>query len=339
MGIHKEYGNLRMLMQFFVLAVVLCCSCSKNEPVQEDVAIDFGAVVPSIAPVTRLQPDANVFETSDKMGVYGYLVHNGTYGTADVTDYSSPYINNGEIVYCGEQDSRSLWHFNPARYWPNMGYKAIKFYAYWPYPAPGADSPGITLVEHRGNYPYFNYKSDVAGGAKNEDFLVAQASGWREIVDLKFKRPLAKVTVEVTYEDFIGTMGVDFNMPVISSGRFDYDASGAEDGDGWNLEGASTEHLKLKYTGVINGDSKGTYAVVGTSYLIPQVIEKFSVIWNYHKEAKYSSEVSGVLVLEAGKSYTIKLDIQKDHVIRVVTEVEGGTEVQKWFTITNENEI
>lgn len=342
MRVYSRYFACWRVLPFLVAILLLCSSCTKDEPVYEDVAIGFGARMSGNAEQqeTKLQPDATAFDTSDKMGVYGYLVHNGTYGADGVVAYSAPYISNGVIEYdTAESQSagKSLWHFNPTRYWPNMGYKAMNFYAYWPYVAssPAVGSPGLSVIEQTNSYPYFSYQTDVAGGASKEDFLVAQASGWRKIVDIEFKRPLAKVTFLVKYEDFIGTLGVDLNIPLVSSGTFNYNVDvDKEDGKGWTIGTTADADLKLKYSEQINGSGSGTLKIA-TCYLIPQPINTFSIIWNYHKEAK----ADGFLNLEAGKSYTVTLSIQKDHVIRVSTGLENNKEVQKWITITNENEI
>lgn len=329
MKLFKVYMKGIMIMPVYVMIMILVCSCSKSETVQEDMAIGFGAYLPGNMPQTKLAADATSFETTDQMGVYGYLVKDG-----DVL-YSPAYISNCALKH----ETGNIWDFDPDKYWPNIGYEAMNFYAYWPYSSsnPASGTPGLSVIGRDNTYPYFTYKSDIAGGAKNENFLVGQHSCWRETVDMEFKRPLAKVIIVVTYEDFIGTLGVDFTMPVISSGRFDYDPSGTEDGDGWDLTGATTENLNFKRTKQINGDSSSEYTL-GTCYLIPQDIWKFSIKWNYHKESVIkdsSAEAEGVFKLVAGGSHTLKIHITKDNVI----EVETSEGKDQWYTVRNENDL
>lgn len=356
MRVYSRYFACWRVLPFWVVILLLCSSCTKDEPVYEDVAIGFGARMSGNAEQqgTKLLPDATVFEKEvDMMGVYGYLVHNGTYGTDDDVAYSAPYISNGVIEYdAAESQStgKDLWHFNPARYWPNMGYEAMNFYAYWPYVAssPAAGSPDLTVNEQEGSYPYFSYKTDVAGGASKEDFLVAQASGWREIVDLDFKRPLAKVVWKVKYNDFIGTNGIDLNIPVISKASFKYNDTGAEDGKGWvydkghdsNTDISDLDHLMLSYKSFIAGNYTDP-VTVATCYLIPQQIKTFSVVYNYHKEARDISSVED-FNLQAGYSYEFTLSIQKEHVIRIesqITDKKGNNYTNQWITIENNNNI
>lgn len=355
MRVYSRYFACWRVLPFWVAILLLCSSCTKDEPVYEDVAIGFGARMSGNAEQqgTKLQPDATAFDTSDKMGVYGYLVHNGTYGEDGVVAYSAPYISNGVIEYdTAESQSagKSLWHFNPARYWPNMGYKAMNFYAYWPYVAssPAVGSPGLSVIEQTNSYPYFSYQTDVAGGASKEDFLVAQASGWRKIVDIEFKRPLAKVVWKVKYNDFIGTNGIDLNIPVISKASFKYKDTGAEDGKGWvydmgqnsDTEINGLDQLKLRYGDFIAGNADDVLTVA-TCYLIPQQLKTFSVVYNYHKEARDISSVKD-FNLQAGYSYEFTLSIQKEHVIRIesqITDKEGNNYTNQWITIENNNNI
>lgn len=351
----REDMTYRYLV-LLVAATIALASCTKDEPSNDpwqemsDTKISLNVVGEGVAE-TKLTDTG--FEANDNINVFGMLVndngstkfdvpyigtYSGTSGTPLTFTYSSvttdSEVREGEKVYASNY------------YWPKFDhcdYQSIWFYGYYAVnDTDGGKTTGPVLVTSTTGAPSFTYNTNVGACANVEDFLVAQTVADKNDVILNFKRPLAKVTFKVTYEDFIGTLGVDLNMPIISQRSFKYnDAAASEDGTGWTTSGNPDTHLKLKYTEQINGNRTGA-VLLATCYLIPQEIKKFSIIWNYHKEAKdYSakSESTGFLNLEAGKSYTVTLNIQKDHVIRVVTAVEGSTEVQKWITITNENTI
>lgn len=357
----KGERNIYAFMRGFGCLLAVACaafliSCTKDDPgsdpwqVMSDTPVEFNINSSAAVPGTKVTDSG--FEGTDFINVFGMLVNdNGS------TKFDVPYIgtytgNSGTPLSFSYSSVTTPSTVRPGNdvyassyYWPKFeqcDYQSLWFYAY--YGVNDTDNEAVTgpvLVTSVDGAPHFTYRTNVGKGAPKEDFLIAQQIAVENDVILNFKRPLAKVTVVVTYSDFIGTLGVDFNMPVASTGTFNYNASEEkEDGACWSDVPAADAHLKLKNSVQINGDSESEY-VVGTSYLIPQVIKKFSVLWNYHKEAKdYSTEAEGFLNLQAGKSYTVKLSITKDHVIRVVTgEDSQGNEIQEWITITNENTI
>ena len=65
-------------------------------------------------------------------------------------------------------------------------------------------------------------------------------------------------------------------------------------------------------------------------YALPQTVEEFAFIWNYHKEL---ITLSQPLELTSGNRYTITLTVTKDKVIGIQTS-DG---VRQWDTVINDN--
>ena len=330
----------RVLLPVSALAVLLCCSCSKNETVQEDVRIGFNARLPESSFETRLATDATTFEDTDEIGVYGYLVHDGTHGADGTVGYSVPYIDNNKIKHY----ANTLWHLNPVRYWPDMGYKAMRFYAYWPYikNVNTTNTTGLSMFADGNSAPYFKYVSDIKNKAPKEDFLIAQNSGWgNEYVPLNFKRPLAKVVWRIKNKDWIGTNGVDLQFDVYDMASFRYseealsqNADVEDDGNGWFDYNATKKTFTHSHDALVAGNAKDSTAGVEmfTCYLIPQEIKELIIKYNYHKE---KVTLATPINLQAGHEYIVTLAISKDLVI----EVETSEGQDKWYTVTNTNDL
>lgn len=350
----KKKNILAIVLHTLIVSVALCMfvSCSKNADIgsAEDMTIGFTA---SDSRANTKLTDSG-FDGGDKMGVFGYLVHNGTNGTNATINYAAPYINNLEISYTSASTYAS---YSPAYYWPNMGYATMNFCSYYPYrTANASQSSGPQVITSANGKPYFIYKTDVASMAATEDFLVAQASCWQEVVKFGFKRPLAKVEWKVKNLDFIGFKGLDISFNIIQQARFDYFSGIEEDGKGWSgfaqqntpfvldndvqVNGLTTEEYNKLWT---NGelDASSVVAVlVDECYLIPQKISAFNVIYNYHTENVISAGTTPLLDLQPGYKYVVTLVISRDKVIRVETSSEAPDGSKKeWITITNVNDI
>ena len=330
----------RALLPVLGSVMLLCCSCSKNETVQEDVAIGFAASLPESSFQTRLATDATSFESTDKIGVYGYFVHDGTHGADGAVGYSAPYIDNNQIVHY----SGSVWNLDPVRYWPDKGYAAMRFYAYWPYitKVNTENAAGLSLFADGNTVPYFKYVSDIKNKAPKEDFLIAQNSGWRnEYVPLNFKRPLAKVVWRIKNKDWIGTNGVDLQFDVYDKASFRYseealsqNADVEDDGNGWFDYNATKKTFTHSHDALVAGSATDSAAGVEmfTCYLIPQEIKELIIKYNYHKE---KVTLATPINLQAGHEYIVTLAISKDLVI----EVETSEGQDKWYTVTNSNDL
>jgi len=331
---------------FTLLPALLCAailfSCSKGEEpeweIMDNNAVEFMVLADNI---NSTKVTDSEFEDDDIINVFGVPVHdNGN------ISYSSPYLGtytSGPLSfpYSSVNKTGDVVEkvYISDYYWPvfdQCDYQSLRFYAYYAYnTGTGSNTTGPAIITSETGAPSFKYLTDIIGCASKEDFLIAQQEATQNDVVLNFKRPLSKVTFKVSYEDFIGTTGLDLNMPVISSGTFNYHSVAAnENGSGWTL-GTEMQDFKLKYSDFISGS--GATELIATCYLIPQEIKTFSVVWNYHKEAR----VEGFLDLMAGKAYTVTINVSRDHVIRVESEFQtsSGTIKNSWKTVTNTNNI
>ena len=69
-----------------------------------------------------------------------------------------------------------------------------------------------------------------------------------------------------------------------------------------------------------------------TCYLIPQEIKELIIKYNHHKE---KVTLATPINLQAGREYIVTLAISKDLVI----EVETSEGQDKWYTVTNTNDL
>lgn len=334
-----------------MLFALLCLSCSKepvnNSPweVISDTDIQFG-IFDTAPKQSKVTPDG--FESTDKINVYGYLVPDNS----NVPAYDMLYVGNAtnplSFTYSQVTTNSEVTSggkvYESAYYWPKFeqcAYQSIHFFGFYAYnTGSGSSITGPVANLSTEAAPSFSYTSNIAGNAAEEDFLVAQQSATENDVNMEFVHPLAKVEWKITYTDFIGTNGIELNFPVIGKGNFTYAAGGTEDGKGWSTANTTDSNIRLKWNGVVSGNSTEELSL-GTTYLIPQQLGKFSVIYNYHKEARDIS-TNEDFNLEAGCSYTFTLKIQKDHVIILkseITDSQGNKKNNQWITITNNNTI
>ncbi len=332
--------NCRLLVPALILALFVS-SCSKNKIGEEEVAIGFFATLPNTPTPETRAADISPLKSSDKIGVFGYLVHDGTNGSDGEVLFSTPYISHNQIAYSADDD---LWHFDRTIWWPSIGYKAMKFFAYWPYVSkPNTENTsGLSLFTSTTSAPYFKYVTNLSDKAAQEDFLISQNSGWRnEFVPLLFKRPLSKVIWKVKNKDWIGNNGFELILQVYDKATFHFSEETAsqnadveDDGDGWSDYSTTKKELAFSYDGLIQGGatSSTTGVDLATCYLIPQQITELTIIYNYHKE-KYT--LPAPIDLLAGRQHTITISIGKDYVI----EVETSEGEDKWYNVNNENDL
>lgn len=342
-----------LLMAITLGSFAFAVSCSKeNTEWQEmsDTSIELG--IANIAALdTKVTDDG--FESTDNITVYGYLVkdNNKLDNEENAVQYNSPYVHNLTFQYseCKEdKDSDGVEDYISNYYWPKFeycDYESIWFYAYYGVnTGSGENTTGPTFIPPKDNAtpPYFKYTSDVANKCATEDFLIAQQNAKENNVDLKFKRPLAKVVWKVKNADWIGAKGIDIFLKVYNSATFNYKLKSGyttfntyeDEGTGWS-EKAGESLITIHNDGQYNGDATANTEaiVVGTCYIIPKDITEFAIVYNYHKEKVDLS--SAPIKLTPGTQYTITIVISKDKVIRIETS-DGKKE---WYTIINENTI
>lgn len=334
----------------------ICISCSK-EPVNRnpwevmsDTDIQLKVTNTSVKE-TKLTD--NGFESDDVINIYAYLVPDNSttpaYDMIYIGNSSSPLSFEYSQVTADSEVTEDKKVYISDYYWPKFdhcAYQSLHFFGFYTINTVKESVNGIAITGPvvyvtSTAAPKFKYTTNTANNASIEDFLVAQQQASENDVILEFQRPLAKVEWLVEYSDFIGTNGFELNFPIIANGEFNYKSGNVEDGKGWTL-GSSKEDLQLKWDGQVNGNSTDEISL-GTMYLIPQQLEKFSIVWNYHKEARNISE-NDTFDLNAGYSYKFTLKIQPDHVIWVgakVTDSNGNIikDKEQWITIENTNTI
>ena len=264
------------------------------------------------------------FESKDVINVLGYLVHdNGT------TKYDMLYV--GELA--NSTVSPLSFNYNTSfvseYYWPkfdNNDYQGLHFLGYF---------GNATMVANSGSVPYFTYKTDTDNSAKTEDFLVCQTIADKNPVEMLFVRPVSKVIWKIKNLDYIGAYVGNLQFEnIISGGTFNYSTGTEEDGKGWSTP--EYGNLTINYQVQINGNmgSADAGVEIGVSYLIPQAISSFALVYNYHKELVNLPE-GDYIELESGAEYTVTLVVSGNKVIRL--ETSDGT--KQWNTVIDNNDL
>lgn len=315
-----------LLLPLLVFASAV--SCSKQEM---DTASSIGFGVDTDGNIPTKVTDTS-FEGPDIINVLGFLVEDAEPGNDEGrVNYGMPYIgayssstvrplsfSYSDVTATGYEGGKV---YASGYYWPkfdNCEYEALHFHAYYAY---NTTSDGITtgpVIQYRSDAaPVFEYNMDIKGQAAKEDFLVASQTASENDVELKFRHTLAKVVLEVKLYDWIGAYDMKW--------MFDDFVVGAT----WDC----THSAWIDSDKTISPFSVTSTANVVSFYAIPQTVEEFAVVWNYHKE-KITLPTS--LTLAAGFANKITLSISRDKVIGVV--IEPG-KPQQWDTVENTNNL
>lgn len=307
------------------VALALMSSCSGNKLEPEDM-VRFGVTVRNDVPTKVTDDD---FEASDVLSVLGFLVKDG-----GEVDYSMPYVGvyspvavtplsfaYSEVTAEGEVPGGKV--YPSGYYWPKFDqcdYEALFFYGFYAYNSQdGDETTGPVIQYNADSCPTVRYVTDVTGQAPREDFLFARQSASANDVPLTFEHPLAKVTLVVVLRDWIGAYDIDWMFDDFAIADV-YDCLTGS----WVASDQTLERASMSIRTTENEVS---------FFAIPQTIEKFAVVWNYHKEM---ITLDTPLKLESGNRYTVTLSISANKVVGVQTNTSGG---QQWDTVENNNNL
>lgn len=321
-----------LLLAAAFMAAAVCCTKVSAEG-ESDALIEFDVTATKVADTE--------FEPEDIINVLGFLVHDDTSEKEFGMSYMGRYASDGIVPLSFSYSAVNVEGIGTGKvypsgyYWPKFDsceYQSLYFYAYYAYneTSSGGQTTGPTVRHNTGAAPSFDYVMNVEGEAKKEDFLVTEAEASAGVVGLDFVRPLAKVVWKVCLEDWKGSFNIDLLFEDLLS-----ECSYSMELNDWVASATSvTSDMTVTYGGeggVVPGNSD-TPMEVASFYLIPQKIDKFAVVYNYHKEAV---SLETPLEFIAGKRHTITVTISKDKVVRIDTD--GGEKV--WDAAENTNEI
>lgn len=313
---------IRNRLHILMSALLALASCSGQDSLPHESSIGFDVMAEGYV-ATKVTDTS--FEGPDVLNVLGFLVKDG--GQTDYTasymgDYASTGISPFSFTYSGVVVERGDGSkvYATGYSWPAFArneYESLDFYAYYAVnKTTSGGTTGPVMQFNSESAPTFSYLSDVAGQAEVEDFLFVRNVANKNDVKLTFKRPLAKVVLKLVLKDWISAEDFTWMFDDFEVG----DVYDCVSGD-W----ISSDQTLAKSQMLINTMSNEV-----AFYALPQTVEEFAFIWNYHKEL---ITLSQPLELTSGNRYTITLTVTKDKVIGIQTS-DG---VRQWDTVINDN--
>ena len=305
---------MKHIIKISIFLVLMATSCQEGH-IEQEVPVTTGEMTFDVlAPGASTKVSDNVFEASDKIGIYvtDYLDAN----TPMPLQISGNRANNIALSFDG-----TSWSPESSVYW---GGGKSDVYAYYPYIAEMQD------VDSQ----YFEVAADQTGdGYGDSDILWAKAEGVRQTdgdVSLQMRHLMSKLVVKIVAgEDYVGSLPDDASVllhSTVTGARLDL-PRGSVSKD--SHSGVNT--IKMKKLGFRVSD--GVDAVVYEAIVVPQMLESIVPLLEINsKSVSYLLEDS--FNFRPGVSYVYTATLNTS---TTAIKVDIGCELEDWNSTGGES--
>lgn len=213
----------KLFLGLAALAALTITSCQKDlviNQIPEEQPIEFGTYVGRDAQTKASVTDLDALKASDKgFGVFAYYTTTADGFKTPFSDFSSNFMNNQQIKW---NTTKSVWEYQPEKFWPNNTNDKLSFIAYAPYnntlTINGSCETSITVPEDATNHVDFVYATDGTSDATNELINVSkQLVGGK--VNFNFNHAMSRVgfkvdaVIDQSSEQVNGATDIDKSSP------------------------------------------------------------------------------------------------------------------------------